>query len=423
MISKFIIPKPRNEEDFEDLVADLYEKEYGDHNMQRYGRKGQSQNGVDIVGLHNLEVIGIQCKNHAVVDAISEKSVTDEIKKAEIFVPTISKYIICTSASRDQVIMSKVLELNLARTKLKLFQVEIVFWDDICLMFEKYPDVARKHILKDFTPGDLDKVSVGDKLTHKTIQWPFSSDQVDKSIQTSLRDAKQIDPFQPSVGLSSFEEYNFNSDVDFNQYISDKESLETIKENLKALKKTLSGNQLSQRMHFHLRTRLCNSFMAGWFFRKVAGYSATIVSGDDVWDTDFPMEGTSGLYETIPFVGNNQKATEVVLILNISRDIEDQVAKQLNNNNNIHYALSYHLGEGVVRNASHASILAHEIGYKIKRLSDKSNVSSIHIYGALPSALAFMIGHQLNGIKPIKVYYLGEDRITFRLGADINNKT
>ena len=48
MSNNFVYPKPRNWEDFEDIVVDLYRRLHHQHNYQRYGRSGQKQFGVGI---------------------------------------------------------------------------------------------------------------------------------------------------------------------------------------------------------------------------------------------------------------------------------------------------------------------------------------------------------------------------------------
>ena len=61
------IPPPRSWDEFEDLVRDLYAREWGDPHTQRHGRTGQPQQGVDVYGQPRAlggQYAGIQCKRY-----------------------------------------------------------------------------------------------------------------------------------------------------------------------------------------------------------------------------------------------------------------------------------------------------------------------------------------------------------------------
>ena len=57
------LPVPKSWDEFEDICADLFGRIWNDHNIVRYGRMGQRQNGVDIRGhLPAGGIAGVQCK-------------------------------------------------------------------------------------------------------------------------------------------------------------------------------------------------------------------------------------------------------------------------------------------------------------------------------------------------------------------------
>jgi hypothetical protein len=99
-MSKFVFPKPLDEDIFEDLVRDVYARVYSNRNFQRYGRRGQKQFGVDSAGFSEEKLIGVQCKNHPESN-ISTGEIDDEIKKSQDFKPKLDEYLIVTSADRD----------------------------------------------------------------------------------------------------------------------------------------------------------------------------------------------------------------------------------------------------------------------------------------------------------------------------------
>ena len=72
---------PKDDDEFENMILELYEELWNSKNLDRNGRSGQRQNGVDIFGIPEgqTEYSGIQCKR---VVKLTEKQVDDEIEKA-----------------------------------------------------------------------------------------------------------------------------------------------------------------------------------------------------------------------------------------------------------------------------------------------------------------------------------------------------
>ncbi len=90
-LSDFQIPPPENEEKFENLCLDLYKAKFGDK-TQKNGRRGQSQNGVDIIFSQyeesegSIVTIGIQCKKREHLKRkITEQELREEVEKALVF--------------------------------------------------------------------------------------------------------------------------------------------------------------------------------------------------------------------------------------------------------------------------------------------------------------------------------------------------
>jgi hypothetical protein len=128
------IPIPKSWDEFEDIVADIYVREWADKHLQRNGRAGQRQNGVDIFGrpaYANGLRAGIQCKR------LEERKLTSatikaEVKKAESFEPPLFEFIVVTTDKRDALVQKAVRVLNDERTNDGKFAVHVVFWEDVC---------------------------------------------------------------------------------------------------------------------------------------------------------------------------------------------------------------------------------------------------------------------------------------------------
>ena len=98
------IPKPADEQAFERASVVLWRGLLNDPSIQRNGRRGQRQNGVDLFGIRDGDAdwhIGIQCKLKSEAHALSEDEVRGEVTKALTFKPPLKEYYIITTAPDD----------------------------------------------------------------------------------------------------------------------------------------------------------------------------------------------------------------------------------------------------------------------------------------------------------------------------------
>ncbi len=98
------IPKPADEQAFERASVILWRGLLDDPSVQRNGRRGQRQNGVDLFGIRDGDAdwhVGIQCKLKSEGHALSEDEVRGEVTKALTFKPPLKEYYIITTAPDD----------------------------------------------------------------------------------------------------------------------------------------------------------------------------------------------------------------------------------------------------------------------------------------------------------------------------------
>jgi hypothetical protein len=74
-------------------------------------------------------LIGLQCKN--TWSGVTEGTVADEVKKADDFKPALAKLYIATTAATDKTVQAFVRSLSDKRKAAGLFEVEILFWNDV----------------------------------------------------------------------------------------------------------------------------------------------------------------------------------------------------------------------------------------------------------------------------------------------------
>lgn len=159
-VSEYRLPKTDNAYEFEDMVKDYCELKY--EQVQRLGRRGQKQNGVDIlatgVDKNGEQVnIGVQCKN---VEKISTKDIDKIIEEVKKFPQPLDGLIIATAASRDIGI-----QLYIREKTWNGKRIEVLFWDEIATeiagdekLFKKYYPVFAMQLKNNISIENLKEV-------------------------------------------------------------------------------------------------------------------------------------------------------------------------------------------------------------------------------------------------------------------------
>lgn len=127
--------RPANWEDFETLCKKLWGEIWSCPEITKNGRRGQSQNGVDISGipLGEDKYYGIQSKgkDEYTNKQFTEDEIMKEIEKAKLFQPPLKKLYFATTAVKDAGIEEIVRKINIKNREEGLFEVHIFSWEDI----------------------------------------------------------------------------------------------------------------------------------------------------------------------------------------------------------------------------------------------------------------------------------------------------
>ncbi len=106
-----------------------------DPNVQRNGRRGQRQNGVDLIGTRNgdpAHLVGIQCKLKGSGAELTEKEVREEFRKALTFKPPLREFFVITTAPDDVAMQELARELAVdAKTLGRVIQFHIWGWNTL----------------------------------------------------------------------------------------------------------------------------------------------------------------------------------------------------------------------------------------------------------------------------------------------------
>lgn len=181
-LANYQYPPPKHWQDFESLCHDLWKEIWKDPNAQKNGRSGQEQHGVDVFGCPNQgsEWVGVQCKGKDgnLGKFVSEKELTEEAEKAKNFDPTVSSWILATTAPRDAKIQETARKLSKNKQKGIAFTVFVWSWDEIIDELVKHPSLVKKHLPQ---VNNLDQIT-----TQKIDNIDVTTQQINSSLNEQM---------------------------------------------------------------------------------------------------------------------------------------------------------------------------------------------------------------------------------------------
>ena len=150
------IPKPTDEQTFERCNEVLWRCILNDPTAQIYGRRGQRQHGVDILGYRDgdpEQPVGIQCKLRGEGRTLGEDEVRKEVEKALTFERPLTEYIIATTAPDDVGLQNLASELyaEIKENHGRKLKIRVFGWDSLQREIHRHP-MARKAFDPSHTP-------------------------------------------------------------------------------------------------------------------------------------------------------------------------------------------------------------------------------------------------------------------------------
>ncbi len=143
-LSNINFPTPKSWDEFEEITLDALRIKWDSPNLQRHGRLGQAQAGVDIYGDDYLsQKAGVQCKKYDT--ELTIETIKKEIKNAEKFRPEIDIFFIATTLPTDSALQKKVRLISKDRNDNKKFPVGIFFWNDLVQELVTNAKIFKKH--------------------------------------------------------------------------------------------------------------------------------------------------------------------------------------------------------------------------------------------------------------------------------------
>lgn len=178
------IPAPADWQHFERLSRAVFSEAF-DAKFTRFGRGGQRQNGIDVLGrLRTGVLIGVQCKGRAssMGKKLTQRQIDDAIAEAETYPRPLHEFYIVTTASEDAVLQQYVIGLSGNRQAVGKFPVTLWAWQSMSDQIRSCPGVMeafygqwwRKPSLKFIVTAALLITSTGAAgilASHRIEQW------------------------------------------------------------------------------------------------------------------------------------------------------------------------------------------------------------------------------------------------------------
>ncbi len=453
MSNDFIFPKLKHDDTFEDIVCEILSREFQNPNIQRYGRKGQTQNGIDIVGIAGKdythdEVIGAQCKNHIikVSDKDLKKEVEEELKKFEKNELPIDKFLFITSADNSPDVKNFVISLSKKRAKEGKCPVEIFFWDYITDKLITYKDILFKYFTYTLPTQKAEDISIPDLNMCSRQTLAISASQLTKDNEENLlkelvkvadqnlNGIRKSDSYNLYVGISTKKDVNFNKlvdlDINFSNLFSDEHELEKkFSETLNAIKsmvKIISSGEFSKKLVLYTDIEIGTAFLLGRIFRKHK-FDVKIIFKNQIWTTSYENVPyvRSDILEDAPHITSNSNNDGVFIFNAVQRaSAKDEITSYIESNlNSSRVTLTYQIATSQIESAAHALSTAENIAKKIHVL-ESWKIRKIHLFLLTPKPLAFLIGYLLNTLNSeIVLYFRNGSRTNYLVSGSIHNNT
>lgn len=143
------LPAPNNWDKFEALTRALFAAVWKNPLIQRHGRTGQAQHGVDVFGSSKDEpgrTYGVQCKgkDQLYSAAATADEFDTELAKAEHFSPQLSQWVFATTAPNDGALQRHAAAISERRVKAGQFRVAVLGWESIVGLLSSHPEVVEE---------------------------------------------------------------------------------------------------------------------------------------------------------------------------------------------------------------------------------------------------------------------------------------
>jgi hypothetical protein len=211
-------------------------------------------------------------------------------------------------------------------------------------------------------------------------------------------------------------------DVDWTELFPSKDQLPPEKEwdeillpALDDVKQVLSTKISGRRLHMFVQAHLPAAFALGFAFPDASHFTllvnARVEGHDDVWSTAGSTTSVEAFHANS--YQSDGDAHVAVMEIAIPTGTASDVAKNLQGlgisyKHHIRFDLPGGPDNRGVKSSAQALAMSLQVGKELRRLYGERGVTHIHLFAAIPAALAVLIGHQVNAMSAITLYHFME---------------
>jgi len=141
----YTINPPTSEDAFEELGLSLLKRHWSRAGLERFGKRGERQFGVDILDtLGQSPLYAAQCKLKEQWKTLEPAEIQDEVNKAKSFPSKLDHYAILTSAKVSTAAQLAVQAINQQHRAAGLFTVEVFHWNRLTDLIRQYPEIEQQ---------------------------------------------------------------------------------------------------------------------------------------------------------------------------------------------------------------------------------------------------------------------------------------
>jgi hypothetical protein len=199
------IPLSVSSSEFEDITRSALKIRWKSSNLQRFGRNGQSQYGVDIAGLDDLRRnVGVQCRSE---EKITIAKIKAAAVKAEEYQPSLQAFYLATGTTRDGRLHQAVMLYSEKRQRAGKFPIGILFWEDLYEELVTDIDEFGKHYPQ-FVPAQT-LLNTGVRDTKSILEVKAANQQyrAAKEVYTLRHDLVSNLTDRPDIDWDDVEEF------------------------------------------------------------------------------------------------------------------------------------------------------------------------------------------------------------------------
>ncbi len=212
------IPRPSDEQAFERASIALWRHLLEDPNVQRNGRRGQRQNGVDLFGIRKNDAswyVGVQCKLKSEGQLLTESEIKSEVQKALTFRPQLREYFITTTAPDDVRMqeLARAISVDLANDGIAM-RVSVWGWNTL---EERISEHAEARKLFDPTFDPFSEALLKETRAISTKQDSSHTEVISRLSRVETLITSQVRSL-PGEGLINSNGFDTQLDAEIDQY-------------------------------------------------------------------------------------------------------------------------------------------------------------------------------------------------------------